>query len=247
MGATPRTEDSLTASLRDHVRRPVSTAVEIVEAEYEEVESERRAFERFEDRVIGIETVSLSGVAPPGQQPKLVQSRSRRIERVRSAFRETVMSVPHYDDVYGETLDEHFAAELSAELAAGLGERSGLQFTDLYKRTLLSAVARAIERHETFCDILESERTSLEASRERLDGAMAELEGTRVPAGARTEFTDTLDELAKRRQTEIAGQVSSPRTDGHELCIYLYGDQLWTYPVLTGVTRLREGVNGLAP
>lgn len=246
MKTTLQTEDSIVASLRDHVFRPVSTAEQLVATEHEEVDSERQAFERFRDRVVGIDTVSMSKSPTPGQRPGLVQSRSRSVERVRSAFRETVMSVDHYDDVYGEPLDEHFAAELSSELAAGLQQDAHSQFTDLYKRTLVAAVRSAIDRRETFCDSLESERTSLEASRDALDAAMDELDGTRVPAGVGGDFTDTLDDVARRRQEALAGRTSSPRTDGHDLCVYLYGECDWTYPVLTALTRLRGAVNGLS-
>jgi len=245
MGATRRTEDSVAASLRDHVSGPVSTAEAVVAREYEEVDVERRAFQEFEGRVAGIDTVSMSRSTLASQRPGLVQARPRSAERVRSAFRETVMSVDHYDEVYGESLDEHFAAELSPDLLAGLQQDAGSQFTDLYKRTLLGAVGTAIEQRETFCDILDNESASLERSGAALDAIVDELDGTRVPPQARTEFTEALDDVARRRQETFAGRTSSPRTDGHDLCSYLYEDCEWTYPVLTAVTRLRGTVNGL--
>jgi hypothetical protein len=245
MGATRRTEDSIAASLRDHVSGPVSTATAVVAAELEEVDAEREAFEAFEDRVAGVDTVSMSRSTPQSQRPGFVQSRPRCAERVRNAFRETVMSVDHYDDLYGETLEEHFAAELSPDLLAGLREGAGSQFTDLYKRTLLGAVSAAVEQREAFCDILENERASLETCAAELDALVDDLDGTRVPAHVRVEFAETLDDVARRRQETFAGRTSSPRTDGHDLCGYLYADCEWTYPVLTSVTRLRSTVNGL--
>lgn len=245
MGATRRTEDSITASLRAHVSEPVSTAEAVVAEEYEEVEAERAAFEAFADRVGGLDTVSMARPTPQSQRPGLVQSRPRCGQRLRSAFRETVMSVEHYDDLYGETLEEHFAAELSPELLAGLQEGAGSQFTDLYKRTLLGAVETAVDQRETFCEILDNERASLETSAGELEALVDDLDGTRVPAAHRGEFADTLDEVARQRQETFAGRTSSPRTDGHDLCSYLYADCAWTYPVLTAVTRLRGTVNGL--
>jgi len=245
MGATRGTEDTIAASLRDHVSGPVSTAREVVAAEFEEVDAERRAFEQFRDRVAGIETVSMSQSLPASQRSGFVQTRPQCVERVRNAFRETVMSVDHYDEVYGETLAEHFAAELSAELLAGLRPAGQSQFTDLYKRTLLAGIDSAIEQRETFCDLLDNERASLETSADELAAAVDELDGTRVPAHVRADFAETLDDVARRRQETFAGRTSSPRTDGHDLCSYLYEDCGWTYPVLTAVTRLRGGVNGL--
>jgi len=245
MGATRRTEDSIAASLRDHVTGPVSRATAVVAAEFAEVDAEREAFEAFEDRVAGIDTVSMSRSTPASQRPGLVQARPQCAERVRNAFRETVMSVDHYDDLYGETLEEHFAAELSPDLLAGLREGAGSQFTDLYKRTLLGAIETAIDQRETFCEILDNERASLESCGEALEALVDDLDGTRVRPQNRSEFADALDEVARQRQETFAGRTSSPRTDGHDLCNYLYGDCEWTYPVLTAVTRLRGTVNGL--
>jgi len=245
MGATWGTEDTIAASLRDHVSGPVSTATAVVAAEYAEVDAERAAFEAFEDRVAGIDTVSMSRSTPASQRPGLVQSQPRSAERVRNAFRETVMSVEHYDALYAETLEEHFAAELSPDLLAGLQEGAGSQFTDLYKRTLLGAIGTAIDQRETFCDVLDNERESLETSAEALTAMVDDLDGTRVQPQSRVEFTEALDEVARQRQETFAGRTSSPRTDGHDLCDYLYGNCEWTYPVLTAVTRLRGTVNGL--
>ena len=245
MGATRRTEDSVVASLRDHVTEPVSTAEAVVAAEFAEVDAEREAFQEFEDRVAGIETVSMSQSTPASQRPGFVQARPRCAERVRSAFRETVMSVDHYDEVYGETLDEHFAAELSPDLLIGLQEDAGSQFTDLYKRTLLSAIDQAVTQRETFRDILDNERASLETCAAALEALVDDLDGTCVRPQNRAEFADALDEIARQRQETFAGRTPSPRTDGHDLCSYLYEDCEWTYPVLTAVTRLRGTVNGL--
>jgi len=231
-------------SLRRHVLAPLATAESVLEQEYEELEAERRAFEQFRGRVAAVETVSTPSAAP-ATRAHLREVRSRAAERVRCAYRETVMSVAHYDEVYGESLIENIAAELSRDIAAGLRRDAHLQFTPFFKRTLLTAVASAIDQRKTFCDILDGERDSLTQSRDRLLAILNELEGVRVPAGLGVDFMDTLDEIARDRQATFAGRTASPRTDGHDLCGYLYMDCDWTYPVLTAVTRLRGAVNGV--
>jgi hypothetical protein len=231
-------------SLQRHVLEPLATAESTLETEYEEVTAERRAFEQFKKRVAGIETVS-DTAAKTTTRRSLNEKQSRGAERIRSAFRETVMDVDHYDDVYGESLVEYAAAELSPDIAAGLRRDVHLQFTHLYKRTLLAAVETAIEQRETVCTTLASERKSLARNRDRLRALLDELDGTRVPAGTRAEFTDALDEIASQRQEAVASRTGSPRTDGHDLCAYLYAECAWTYPVLTAVTRLRGAVNGV--
>ena len=231
-------------SLRRHVLDPLATAESTLDNEYEEVAAERHAFEQFKKRVAGIETVSDTAAMTTTRRP-LDEKRSRSAERVRSAFRETVMDVDHYDEVYGESLIEHAAAELSPDIAAGLRRDAHLQFTHLYKRTLLAAVESAIEQRETVCAILDNERDSLSRSRDGLRAVLDELDGTRVPGGTRAEFTDALDEIAGQRQETVTSRTGSPRTDGHDLCAYLYAECSWTYPVLTAVTRLRGAVTGV--
>lgn len=234
----------LEESLRSHVLAPLATAESVLDQEYEEVDAERRAFEEFRGRVAGIETITTESAVPATRAP-LTEHRSRAPERVRSAYRETVMDVDHYEQMYGESLVENVAAELSNDIAAGLGRDAHLQFTPLFKRTLLTAVDSAIDQRETFCTILAGERESLSRSRDGLLAILDELDGTHVPATNGTHFTDALDEIASQRQETFAGQTASPRTNGHDLCAYLYENCDWTYPVLTAVTRLRGAVNGV--
>jgi len=102
---------------------------------------------------------------------------------------------------------------------------------------VLTAVANAIDRRETVCNNLDGERESLDQSRDGLLVIIDELDGTRVPVGVGVDFTDALDEVARHRQETLASRTTSPRTNGHDLCAYLYVDYDWTYPVLTAVTR----------
>jgi hypothetical protein len=231
-------------SLRRHVLAPLETAESVLDEEYEEVDAERRAFEQFRGRIAGVETASEASPVPATRAP-LHEDRSRAAERIRSAYRETVMAVDHYDDVYGESLVENVAAELSADIAAGLRRDGHLQFTPLFRRTLLSAVDAAIDQRETVCGELDNERESLTRSRDGLLVVLDELEGTCIPAETRADFTDALDQLAHQRQETLTSRTATPRTDGHDLCAYLYADCSWTYPVLTAVTRLRGAVNGV--
>lgn len=224
----------MSRTLREHVLEPLSTAEEMVETERAEVEAERRAFARFADRVGGIEPVSgRSRGATPGEA--LTGSPPRRVERVRGAFRETVMSVDHYDEVYGESLVEHAAAELSADVATGFRRESGTQFTAFYKSTLVSAVEGAVGWRERLCGQLDEEATSLDRSRERLDGVLDRCAGPGPAEGIEAD----LDELAERRQELVQRRDPLSGTDGHELCGYVYADAEWTYPVLTAVARVR--------
>lgn len=244
MSDTEKRGAFLTDSLERHVLSPIETAEGIASDEYEEVEAERRAFERFKRRVATFDTTAY-GVTSPTTRTWVRNERSRIVQRIRDAFRETVMSVDHYDALYGESLDEHFAAELSDELAAGLQQDTHSEFTHLYKSALLTATEEAIARRETVGDTFENEHDSLRVSHDALRAVLTELDGTHVPARFVTDFTATLDEVVRTRQRTLSNRSDSPRADGHDFCLYLYGNRDWTYPVLTAVTRLRGAVNGI--
>jgi hypothetical protein len=241
MGTSNQVDDPVYRSLYDHVLGPLSTAEAVVEAEYAEVEAERQAFERFSDRLASIETVS-TGRGGPGQPQTVVETSSRPVEGLRSAFRETVMSVDHYEEAYGEPLVAHAAGELSADVAAGFRRESAAPFTEFYKTTLSRTVESAIEGRARFCDLLDAERSALETGRETLVDLLDDAGGPGDPTRLRGEFEGTLDDLAQSRQSLIQRRDPTSRTDGHDICEYLYRDAEWTYPVLTAVTRFRTTV-----
>ncbi|WP_436907704.1 DUF7260 family protein [Halosimplex marinum] len=240
METSHRADDPVVRSLRDHVLEPLSTAADIVERERAEVDAERRAFARFGERVAGIETEAPSA-AGQGQRQMLVDTSSNRTERLRSAFRESVMSVDHYEQRYDESLVEHVAAELSADVAAGFRRNSGAAFTEFYRSTLATAVEEAVDRRKRLCEQLEAEQSSLERSREALDELVGEYdESWSSPAAAGLE--PELDDIAQERQALVQRRDPASGTDGHDLCTYVYGNADWTYPVLTAVTRFRTAV-----
>lgn len=244
MSDARRGDAVLTESFRRHVLAPVEAAESITEREHAELTAERRAFERFKERVAAVETVSGTATVPKTRR-RLDDDRSRALDRIRNAFHETVMSVDHYDDVYGESFDEHFAAELSDELLGGIRNDSSSAFTHVHKRALMITTEGAIEKRETFCSLLKNELESLETSENTLAELISKLDGTRVPVGLRADFTDTLDELARQRQNTLDNRTSSPYTDGRDLCLYLYTNCSWSFPVLTAVTRIRGTFNGV--
>jgi hypothetical protein len=241
METSNQADDPVFRSLRDHVLGPLSTAEGVVEAEYAEVEAERRAFEQFADRLASIETISTAR-GGPGQPRTVVETSSQPVERLRSAFRETVMGVDHYEECYGEPLVAHAAAELSADVATGFRPESAAPFTEFYKTALSRAVDSAIEGRERYCDLLDDERASLETARETLSDLVDDAGGPGDPTRLRGEFESTLDDLARERQALIQRRDPTSRTDGHEVCAYLYREAEWTYPVLTAVTRFRTVV-----
>lgn len=229
-------------SVERHVFAPLSAADEILRREFDETAAEHAAFERFGDRVRAIDAVSNRTPTAP-DRALAVDTRAHRMKRVRRAFRETVMSIPHYDDVYDESLRAHAASELSVELAAGLDPDADTSFTPSVKRALLAATHDAIDQRDVYRSVLDDERESLASGRESLTALLESLEAPPVVAHRQAEFTAAIDAVARRRQETLRTRKPLVRQDGHDLCPHLYRDREWTYPLLTAVTRFRKSAD----
>lgn len=230
-------------ALRQHVLGPLATAERTLTAERTEVTAERDGFEAFAERLATIDPVStppVSGPSPPmGGRDATVD----RLDRVRTAYRETVMSVSHYDDVYGESLVEHVAAECGEDLAAGLRPETSVSFTSAYKIGLRSAAAHAAQERRLYLETLDRETTSIETARSELTELVDQLDTTTVPEWHRGQFSARLETVAQDRQETIRTRRTGQFLEGHALCQYLYQDTSWTYPVLTAVARIREAMS----
>lgn len=225
-----------------HVRDPLSTAERVVERERTEATAERDAFETFADRLAAIEAASSTTI--PGQTATMAgqMAGSGQIERVRTAYRETVMDVPHYDEVYGEPLIENLTAEFGPDIAAGVRVDDRTSFTRPYKTALRTAATRAARERQSLVTTLDRERQSITRAHTDITDLLATVETTPLPERSREDFSDRLDRIARERQETLRARQSLPHLDGHSLCEYLYQREPWTYPVLTAVTRLREAV-----
>lgn len=229
-------------SLKQYVLAPLSTAARLVNRERAEVSDELEAFEAFRERLAGIDPAPST---PPDRATQISgrASTTDRVDRVRTAYRETVLSMPHYDDAYDEPLVEHLANEFGAEVADGIRPDSSVSFTVPYKNTLEAKATRAVRRREDFLETLDGEARSLESARADLSEVFAALDTTIIPEWHCESFTEQLDAVAERRQQTIQERDSIPRFDEHSLCAYLYDDEPWRYPVLTAIARTREAVS----
>lgn len=229
-------------ALRRYAQDPLATAERMLAAERTEVTAERDAFETFAERLATIDPVKKC-TGPGTTRPMGTRdSPDDRLERVRTAFRETVMSVPHYDDVYGESLVEHVGAECGDDLAAGLRPETSVSFTPTYKRSFRTATAQAADERRVFLDTLDREATSIGTARSELSGLLGQLDSTTVPEWYCERFVARLDAVAHDRQETIRTRHTGPLLEAHAFCECLYQDAPWTYPVLTAVARVREAM-----
>ena len=228
-------------SARKHVLKPVWEATGTVEDELAEVEAEIRAYERFDERVSDI---SVKSTAPSPSAPLAVSSRhqsdSNGIEDVENAFRETVMSVAHYEREYDETLVEHASEELSPTIGSGFADESNQSYTPVYRQLLRSAVQSAVDDRSRLVENFRTELASLERNQQALEDLLATCDGPSIPGWYRSKFESRLEEISRDRQRTVQRRTPRIRVSGTDFCECFYQDNEWTYPVLTAVSRFRS-------
>ncbi len=225
-------------SLRGYVLSPFPTALRIISHEREQVKAELRAFETFLDRVEEIEC------EPPQWRHAdgIDGAKSRKLPKVRDAYQQTVMSVDHYDEVYNNTLFADVEAEFGSELAAVVHPTTETSFTERTRGLVVTAAKNSIQQRTAMLERLDAEEQSLETAQEQIRDFVEELDGAHIPYWYAKTFLTRIDEVACNRQAMIRRTQTSGFTNGHQLCEYLYADERWTYPVLTGLGRLRETI-----
>lgn len=236
--------------MHTHTLAPLDTAMDVVRDERSEVAAERDAFAALADRIADCParsppmapdhdagaTVKGVGVSSVGSAVDVDPS-----ERLRRAYRETVMRVDHYDAVYDESLFENAATELGADLATAL--RGGVPFSPAFKSKLHDAVTDARAERERFLERLRTEMESLTAARETLGDVVDTVprDGS-TPSPRIDELRRRCDDVARERQEILRAQFRSAPDGLYE---YLYRDQSWTYPVLNVVATLVADLDGL--
>lgn len=228
--------------------------------ERERLLAEADALGRFVDRVADIEA-GAPRVAPagdPGTTTAVGSGDRGRLGRVREAYRETVMSVPHYETEYGESLAHNLRVEFGDDVAAALLE--GGDLSPQLKGTVLTRGREARRRRLVVVDHIESEQAALAAAHRRLRPVADSVE--RLEAADLASFDD--DELAaesylladrredceavleRRQETVQDRRTVTDRVDTVDsIEAYLYGGLPVTYPVLADATALVDRLEDL--
>jgi hypothetical protein len=235
-----------------HVLAPIGTALDRVADERSEVDAERDAFATFAARVDACPARAESSVTAPDPAASVrttglgAVADAQPTARLRRAYRETVMAVDHYEAVYGEPLAVNVAAEFGADVATALCR--DVQFTPPLKRALSDAATSARADRERFGEVLQRERRSLVDAEAALDDIVTAI---RRHPGDHPDDAPSLAELERRcervgteRQRVVQRQRRFSR-EGDALYEYLYGDQSWTYPVLSVVATLSEDLSAM--
>lgn len=216
--------------------------------EHERVATERDAIAAFQRKVSGIEAVRS---APTGRGAVAIGSEleDSGFERIKDAYRETVMSVPHYEEEYDEPIEANMTAELGDEMAAAVF--GGRRYTQPIKRGLVSQCNEARHSREELLTVLEREQRRLTSADEELCDIVSELE-TEMPD---LEEEHTFSELSDRwtrlgdvesrcrefleEHSESRGNAPHNRSGFQE---YVYQSLPTEHPVLSDGTRVFDRI-----
>lgn len=238
----------------------VSAVSDRLHAAADELRGERRriadeleAFEAFERRVRSIDTAT--GPPVPAGQPRTIAAETSSagggLGRVRDAYKATVMSVPHYDEDYGDTYRQSLAEEFAPDLAAALTE--GTTFDERRKRAVLSAIAESKASRTSFLTDIDAERDSIEGAVETLSTVAVELEDLSAVPFAERSFgaldayysrlavlEDKCETVSERRQATIFEQRRTRWLPAEvpDIAAYFYQDLDVEYPVMSAVAVL---------
>jgi hypothetical protein len=241
----------------------IERALAVVNEELEIAAAEQRAFKQFRSRLSAIDpdpSPSLSGVTTAGKATMAVsgydaEPSGESLQKARTVYRETVMTVPHFESEYGDTLKENVAIEFGADLANQLMD--GDRLTRVVREALLSAAASVIDERETYERNLVEERESLReihagvadyTKRAYTLGEEAQTtSGSETLAELDTRFAELEEECAdlatarqhvihSRRNTQISG------VDEKSLTTLLYRDLETPCPGLTAITRCLDTI-----
>lgn len=232
----------------------ISTARSLLEEERARIADEAEAFASFGRRVAAVDVPDQPRAdGGPTATKTLETPGGDGIDAVREAYRDTVMSVPHYEVEYDESLARNMHHEFGADVA-GAVERGG-SLTPQLQATL---VDRSCTAHDQRVSLLRQFETEDEA----LDAADRTLQRCRRSADRITDAPlerYTYDELfaewrliddrqtaadavLAERQETVQDRDRANGTSGDEPSFeeYLYGPMEVTYPVLAAGTAVAE-------
>lgn len=237
----------------------LTDARDILAEERSRIRDEAEAFASFADRIAEID-VSTAGAATATKAPGATTvldaaTTGGDLARVRDAYDETVMSVPHYEDEYREPLAMNMGIEFGEDVASAVQGCTGL--TPQLKRTLVERSRTAHDQRVTLLGQLEGEAEALDdAERElakvrrsarRVEDASLEQYGFHQLTAEWHLLSDRKREceavLTERQESIRARDRETRRVNsGPTFEEYLYDPLEVTYPVLDAGTELLERV-----
>ena len=232
----------------------LAAAVDELRLERRRTADELEALREFEDRVRAIPSEQnafgdrrFAGVATTVETTGL--------DRVREAYKATLMSAPHYLEEYDDSYVESLAEEFSADLASALTD--GTEFNERCKQTLLSSISNSQSARESLLGVIDRERESVLQAEGDLASLSAECAEIRSIRFERKQFgtldayrarlgvmADKCERVSDRRQDAIFDQrrIRWLPSDVTDVTMYFYRDLDVDYPVISAVADLSDSI-----
>ena len=217
---------------------------------------ELEALERFESRVQTIETISITQKRESHRTVLTHAPSDKGLDRVREAYEETVMTVPHYSDEYDDTYRQSLTAEFSPDVATALTD--GTVFNDQCKQTTLAAVVQSIAVRESMLDGIDDEQDSIDSAADTLLPVIEELTRLRSDSFQMCRF-GTLDAyrnrltvlenkcetLSDQRQQKVfeTRRARWIADNVPDIAQYFYLELDVDYPVMSSIADIVEAIN----
>ncbi|WP_255149955.1 DUF7260 family protein [Halorarius halobius] len=221
----------------------LADASQTTREERRRVRAERDALESFIDRVRALSPTTPSADHGAGYTPAVLTSQSGPdAAAVGEAYRETMLSVDHYEEDYGEPLGANLRAELGPDVANALA--SGGPLTPDLQQAVVAAGEQARTEREAFLTELGTEADALAESAERLQSIEAALDEARAAPDI-DDFESLADRWQRLDRLEAAcvavvddRRASLSDRDAFDLSRYLYESVGPPYPVVAAAADL---------
>lgn len=234
-------------------------AIGVAKEEDSRIAAERDAFLEFADRVAAIPT-DHSTVPQPTTDGGVLSiasgtASSKSLDAVRNAYRETVMSVEHFEEDYGESLTANMTAEFGEDVAESVTQ--GSQFSPMLQNALIAKSKHAATDRNRLMNSVHQEVSALQDARKTFADIEAELDdvdeemvsGTQIPKlGDLWEKLEAIEhrcsEILQERQRNLHTEpldhgISRETMSFHG---YLYSPLDTDYPVLRKGTELVDHI-----
>jgi hypothetical protein len=233
----------------------IDTARSLLEQERTRIADEAAAFDAFARRISAVEpatrpvadggpTVSTSLETVPGDDS---------LAAVREAYRETVMSVPHYDNEYDESLSTNMSLEFGDDVAGAV--ENGAPLTPQLKATLVERSRTARRQRASLLRQFEDEAEALDDVEETLVHCRRTAERIRAADLQQCSFDELAAEwrlvedrvaeaetlLHQRQHTlQDRGRDTGTRPGAPTFEEYVYGPMDVTHPVLAAGAEVAD-------
>lgn len=179
----------------------------------------------------------------------------RSIEKIRHAYEETMMAVPHYDEEYDESMHVNMAAEFGSDIATAVTE--GSEFTPPLKSAIVEKSRESYKQREELLSGLNTEVNELRAAKssarsinrtldEFSDTDASSLSFDELQAWWRrlNDIEAGCTELLQERQLHIHSRevTSNAQIGNNRFNQYLYGSLSVVYPVIVTFAEFNDQI-----